>query len=232
VAKSCALLIGCGSGGAISWAQIRNVCLQERLPSPVGHQRHLVVLHDLDVVLLVAVRQPVLRREAQGLLADVHSPYRHHRPDVSLVGGERVPHRQSRPGGPRFRRYIPGGGEDGQVFWIPESLRYDLRHIHRALDRNKTGSLSVLDNKKVRARTVLLSVDCNLSCSTSIDAPRMVPMFPAYYIFNSLLCLLLVLHCFWTYLILKIVANSLNAGKMEGDIRSSSDDYSEDSKSQ
>ncbi|XP_044261537.1 ceramide synthase 6-like [Tribolium madens] len=68
--------------------------------------------------------------------------------------------------------------------------------------------------------------------NTSIDAPKIVPMFPAYYIFNSLLCLLLVLHIFWTYLILKIVANSLNAGKMEGDIRSSSDDYSEDSKSQ
>ncbi|XP_063926825.1 ceramide synthase 6-like isoform X1 [Zophobas morio] len=68
--------------------------------------------------------------------------------------------------------------------------------------------------------------------NTSIDAPKIVPMFPAYYIFNSLLCLLLVLHCFWTYLILKIVANSLNAGKMEGDIRSSSDDYSADSKSQ
>ncbi|KAJ8972758.1 hypothetical protein NQ317_006274 [Molorchus minor] len=64
--------------------------------------------------------------------------------------------------------------------------------------------------------------------NTSIDAPKIVPMFPAYYIFNSLLILLLVLHCFWTYLILKIAYNSLNAGKMEGDIRSSSDDYSEE----
>lgn len=61
---------------------------------------------------------------------------------------------------------------------------------------------------------------------TSIDAPTIVPMFPAYYIFNSLLCVLLVLHIFWTYLILKIVHNSLNAGQMDGDIRSSSDDLS------
>lgn len=54
-------------------------------------------------------------------------------------------------------------------------------------------------------------------------------MFPAYYIFNGLLILLLVLHCFWTYLILKIAYNSLNAGHMERDIRSSSDeDYSEE----
>ncbi|VVC88818.1 unnamed protein product [Leptidea sinapis] len=30
--------------------------------------------------------------------------------------------------------------------------------------------------------------------STSVRAPELVPMFPAYYIFNSLLCLLLVLH--------------------------------------
>ncbi|CAG9854287.1 unnamed protein product [Phyllotreta striolata] len=68
--------------------------------------------------------------------------------------------------------------------------------------------------------------------NTSIDAPKIVPMFPAYYIFNGLLILLLVLHCFWTYLILKIVHNSLNAGQMEGDIRSSTDDYSQDSKSE
>ncbi|KAF7272111.1 hypothetical protein GWI33_015076 [Rhynchophorus ferrugineus] len=65
--------------------------------------------------------------------------------------------------------------------------------------------------------------------NTSIEAPKLVPMFPAYYIFNSLLCILLVLHIFWTYLILKIVYNSLNAGQMEGDIRSSSDDYSTES---
>ncbi|ENN71458.1 hypothetical protein YQE_11876, partial [Dendroctonus ponderosae] len=65
--------------------------------------------------------------------------------------------------------------------------------------------------------------------STSIEAPKIVPLFPAYYIFNGLLCVLLVLHIFWTYLILKIAYNSLNAGLMEGDIRSSSDDFSEDS---
>ncbi|ERL92569.1 hypothetical protein D910_09882 [Dendroctonus ponderosae] len=65
--------------------------------------------------------------------------------------------------------------------------------------------------------------------NTSIEAPKIVPLFPAYYIFNGLLCVLLVLHIFWTYLILKIAYNSLNAGLMEGDIRSSSDDFSEDS---
>ncbi|KAK9876059.1 hypothetical protein WA026_011169 [Henosepilachna vigintioctopunctata] len=65
--------------------------------------------------------------------------------------------------------------------------------------------------------------------NSSIDAPKIVPMFPAYYIFNSLLILLLILHMFWTYLILKIAYNSVNAGQMEGDIRSSSDDYSVDS---
>lgn len=69
-------------------------------------------------------------------------------------------------------------------------------------------------------------------CSTSIDAKKVVPMFPAYYIFNGLLCLLLILHVFWTYLILKIAYKALNAGQMEGDIRSSSSNVSEDSKSQ
>lgn len=65
--------------------------------------------------------------------------------------------------------------------------------------------------------------------NTSVIAPTMVPMFPAYYIFNGLLILLLVLHIFWTYLILKIAYKALNAGQMEGDIRSSSSDYSVES---
>ncbi|XP_065333162.1 ceramide synthase 6 [Cloeon dipterum] len=60
--------------------------------------------------------------------------------------------------------------------------------------------------------------------ATSIEAPTVVEMFPAYYIFNSLLLLLLVLHIGWTYLILRIVQNSIMAGKMDGDVRSSSSD--------
>lgn len=75
----------------------------------------------------------------------------------------------------------------------------------------------------------LLKPDFFLRCSTSIEAPKILPMFPAYYIFNSLLILLLVLHMFWTYLILKIAYKALNAGQMEGDIRSSSSNYSEES---
>lgn len=50
--------------------------------------------------------------------------------------------------------------------------------------------------------------------STSIEAPKIVPMFPAYYIFNSLLILLLFLHAIWTYLILKIAYRAFNAGQV------------------
>ncbi|XP_063220176.1 ceramide synthase 6-like [Bacillus rossius redtenbacheri] len=65
--------------------------------------------------------------------------------------------------------------------------------------------------------------------STSIDAPKLVAMFPAYYVFNSLLIILLLLHFVWTYDIIRLGYNSLKAGQMEGDIRSSSsDDLSED----
>ena len=58
--------------------------------------------------------------------------------------------------------------------------------------------------------------------STAIDAPTIVPMFPAYYIFNSLLIILLVLHVYWTYLILRIIATTFQKGAVE-DNRSSSD---------
>ncbi len=39
-------------------------------------------------------------------------------------------------------------------------------------------------------------------------------MFPAYYIFNILLSILLVLHVIWTYYILKIVYKALSSGKV------------------
>ncbi|XP_047520917.1 ceramide synthase 5 isoform X1 [Pieris napi] len=65
--------------------------------------------------------------------------------------------------------------------------------------------------------------------STSIRAPMLLPMFAAYYIFNSLLCLLLCLHMVWTWLILQVAYKAINAGKMEGDIRSSSSDVSDSS---
>lgn len=50
--------------------------------------------------------------------------------------------------------------------------------------------------------------------STSIEAPTILPMFPAYYIFNTLLVTLQCLHIYWTYLILQIVINSLRAGQV------------------
>jgi len=49
--------------------------------------------------------------------------------------------------------------------------------------------------------------------SATIEAPQMVEMFPAYYIFNGLLSVLLVLHVIWTYFILKIAFHALLAKK-------------------
>ncbi|XP_075983648.1 ceramide synthase 5-like isoform X2 [Anticarsia gemmatalis] len=65
--------------------------------------------------------------------------------------------------------------------------------------------------------------------STMIRAPMLAPMFPAYYIFNSLLCLLLCLHLVWTWLILQVAYKAISAGRMEGDIRSSSSEISDSS---
>ncbi|KAJ8712873.1 hypothetical protein PYW08_008177 [Mythimna loreyi] len=67
--------------------------------------------------------------------------------------------------------------------------------------------------------------------STTIRAPMLLPMFPAYYIFNSLLCVLLGLHIVWTWLILQLAYKTIRAGRMEGDIRSSSSEISDSSHS-
>lgn len=58
--------------------------------------------------------------------------------------------------------------------------------------------------------------------STTIDAPQIVEMFPAYYLFNGLLSMLLVLHVIWTYFILKILYKAFHTGKTEKDTRSDS----------
>jgi sphingoid base N-palmitoyltransferase len=50
--------------------------------------------------------------------------------------------------------------------------------------------------------------------STTVEAPEILPMFPAYYIFNSLLLLLLLLHIGWTYLIFQVAAKALKAGQV------------------
>ena len=40
--------------------------------------------------------------------------------------------------------------------------------------------------------------------STSIEATQILQIFPAYYVFNFLLTLLLILHLLWGYFILKV----------------------------
>ena len=50
--------------------------------------------------------------------------------------------------------------------------------------------------------------------STTIDATYIVEFFPAYYIFNSMLMGLLVLHCIWTYYILLMAYQALSAGQV------------------
>lgn len=56
--------------------------------------------------------------------------------------------------------------------------------------------------------------------STLIEAPTIVPMFPAYYIFNGLLIGLQVLHVIWSYMILRLALHALASGKLDKDVRS------------
>jgi len=51
--------------------------------------------------------------------------------------------------------------------------------------------------------------------STCFGAKKIVAMFPAYYIFNSLLLLLLMLHIIWTYFILKVLYRAVLVGQVK-----------------
>ncbi|KHJ48342.1 hypothetical protein D918_01613 [Trichuris suis] len=59
--------------------------------------------------------------------------------------------------------------------------------------------------------------------STTLEAPALVEFFGAYYIFNALLLILLVLQLFWSGLILKIAVNAVRSGETD-DVRSDAED--------
>ena len=65
--------------------------------------------------------------------------------------------------------------------------------------------------------------------SVVIEFPRIIDTFPIYNIIISLLILLLILHLLWTYAIIQSLIKCIQVGKMDRDVRSSSDDdnYSE-----
>lgn len=75
--------------------------------SPSGcDQRRVVVLHDIVRVLLVADHLAVLGRQAQGLLADVRPPHRHHSAALVQLGLQPAPDRDSDAARSRLRGHI------------------------------------------------------------------------------------------------------------------------------
>ena len=60
--------------------------------------------------------------------------------------------------------------------------------------------------------------------SASLEAAQILQMFPAYYVFNFLLTLLLILHILWGYFILKVAYKALTMEDAVGDTRSQSED--------
>jgi hypothetical protein len=85
------------------------------------------------------------------------------------------------------------------------------------VDLHPLGCLPILDYQGVSSlalKPYWWSAKFVIYFRTSIEAPTIIEMFPAYYIFNFLLLLLLVLHVGWTYLILRIVYNSIMAGQV------------------
>ncbi len=69
----------------------------------------LVVLHDRAVVLLGSDGVSVLRRQTEGLHADVCAPLRDHHVALLLMGLQSHAGRDARPHRSRCRRHIPRG---------------------------------------------------------------------------------------------------------------------------
>jgi len=63
-----------------------------------------------------------------------------------------------------------------------------------------------------------------------IDAPALIVFYTAYYVFNMLLLLLLMLHVFWSIMILRVVILAMKSGEPD-DVRSDDEGDDEDSES-
>ncbi|GAB6030566.1 hypothetical protein CHUAL_007429 [Chamberlinius hualienensis] len=74
---------------------------------------------------------------------------------------------------------------------------------------------------KVKYPTVWSSL--RVVYSTLFEAPTILPMFSAYYIFNSLLICLQLLHVLWSFMILRVTVTAVASGKIEKDVRSDSE---------
>lgn len=59
-----------------------------------------------------------------------------------------------------------------------------------------------------------------------------LPSFPVYFIFNSLLIGLLILHFIWTHMIFQVIAQSVKSGVIDGDVRSSSEEDKDSSENE
>jgi hypothetical protein len=96
-------------------------------------------------------------------------------------------------------------------------MRLRFCFFHLRVDLHPLGCLPILDYQGVSSSAKKFYWQSDkfvFHFRTSIEAPTIIEMFPAYYIFNFLLLLLLVLHIGWTYLILRIVYNSIMAGQV------------------
>lgn len=51
-----------------------------------------------------------------------------------------------------------------------------------------------------------------------IDAPALIVFYAAYYVFNVLLLLLLMLHVFWSIMILRVVLLAVKSGEVRTDL--------------
>jgi len=114
--------------------------------------------------------------------------------------------------------FFDSGCQNVQVHKLPKNVRQFICLLRHNLDHHEAGSLSDPHSLQHHHR----------SCSNSSGSLSLLvlfrllilkwvlyfQMFPAYYIFNVLLSVLLILHVIWTYYIMKIVYKALYSGKV------------------
>ncbi len=186
-------------------------------------KRCVVALYDVTQFLLVSTLLYVWGHQEERFLGNVDSSFCYHYLVGFIVDVQLGSSRDLSSCDTRLRRYFLRIGENDEVHQVATYLRHVIRNLYYNLDFYETGCISILVPLQVCAIFladftfevfVCLKSLHFLLHSTCIGAKKIVPMFPAYYIFNSLLLMLLLLHIIWTYFILKVLYRAILSGQV------------------
>ena len=115
------------------------------------------------------------------------------------------------------------------ILELQEKLRCCVCRFHPCVDCDEVNIFFCSLKREINNMYRCFIFPLHILRSTLKDAEAYIEMFPFYYVFNFLLCLLQILNIVWTFYIYKVVFNAVLTKSGVEDSRSDSEE-TDDSK--